>query len=189
LHPPFEAIRWRPNMGQHSIDDFNYAMEQTVVLLHPEKRLETFGTSILKYYLVTEEMDAVNLSRVREGSIEAERPQIISPAHFSKLMLEGFGEEASRLADAMSREAERFAFLKYGFKVKKNDVRFYEVHEPVDLVAARVKEEVQSGKDPLAAVLKGVDDAWEVCLLKFMLDMVMASSGKNMGDLRDRGLL
>ncbi|MDD5262915.1 MAG: hypothetical protein PHD76_13810 [Methylacidiphilales bacterium] len=173
----------------HSIDDFNYAMEQTQILLPPQNRLESFGTSTLQYYLVTEEMDTVNFSRVREGSIEAERPQIITPGNISKLMLEGFGEEASKLAEAVSRNAGRFAFLKYGFSIKKSDVRFYEAHEPIDTVAARVKEEVAAKGNPFSVVLRGVDDAWEVCLLKFMLDMVNASGEKNIRDFRERGLL
>ena len=173
----------------HSIDDFNYAMEQTQVILPPEHRLQTFGTSILHYYLVTEEMDSASCSRVREGSIEADRPQIITPGNFSKLMLEGFGEEAHKLAEAVSRSAHRFAFLKYGFAVKKSAIRYYEVHEPVEVVLGRVKEEVAAKQDPFSAVLKGVDDAWEVCLLKFMLDMVAASGEKNISDFRDKGLL
>jgi len=75
-----------------SNDDFSYALENTVVVRSPEKRLETFSTSVLNYYLITEDMDSVNLSRVREGSIHAERPQVISPQNFSKLILEGFGD-------------------------------------------------------------------------------------------------
>ncbi|MDR0533136.1 MAG: hypothetical protein LBH01_04195 [Verrucomicrobiales bacterium] len=173
----------------HSIDDFNYAMEQTRVILPPEKRLETFGTSVLNYYLITEDMDSVNLSRVREGSIEAARPQIVSPATFSKLMLEGFGEQASRLAEAISANPQRFTFLKYGFTVKKNDIRMYEAHEPVEAVIERVRQDVAAKADPLSAIIKGVDDAWEVCLLKFMLDTAGASGEKNIRDMRDRGLL
>ncbi|MDR1146515.1 MAG: hypothetical protein LBK71_10330 [Verrucomicrobiales bacterium] len=170
-------------------DDFNYALEQTEVLVPPELRLNTFGTSVLNYYLITEDMDAVNLVWVREGSIEAARPQIITPGNMAKLMLEGFGEQAARLAAAVSANPQRFAFLKYGFTVKKNDLRVYEAHEPVDAVIAQVKAAVAAKADPLSAVIKGVDDAWEVCLLKFTLDLAAASGGQNLRDLRDRGLL
>jgi len=34
-----------------------------------------------------------------------------------------------------------------------------------------------------------VDDGWEVCLLKFSLDMVLASGGEHVRDLRRHGLL
>jgi len=34
-----------------------------------------------------------------------------------------------------------------------------------------------------------VDDGWEVCLLKFMVDMIAASMQGNLGDFRERGML
>lgn len=172
-----------------SPDDFQYALENTRVVKAPEKRLETFGTSILNYYLVTEEMDSINASNVREGTIVAERPQIVSPANFSKLLLEGFGEKGERFAQKLNENGHRLAFLKYGFRMKKSDVRFYEVHEPVQAVLDRVKADVEAKNDPLSAVLHGVDDGWEVCLLKFMFDMVSASGEGNINELRERGLL
>ena len=43
--------------------------------------------------------------------------------------------------------------------------------------------------DPLSAVIQGVDDAWEVCLLKFTIDLIERSSGGNLGDLRQHGLM
>ncbi|MEM6822164.1 MAG: hypothetical protein AAF558_09510 [Verrucomicrobiota bacterium] len=170
-------------------DDFTYALENTKVVRPPERRLETFSTSVLNYYLITEDMDSVNLSHVREGSIHAERPQIISPQNFSKLLLDGFGEDAQRYADALSQVGHQLAFLQYGFQVRKNDIRSYEVRDSIEQVTERVKEDVESKNDPLAAVLTGVDDGWEVCLLKFMMDMAMESGEKNIRDLRDRGLL
>ncbi len=170
-------------------DDFNYAMEQARVVLPPEKRLETFGDSFVNYYLVTEDMDQVNLSFVREGTIVAERPQIITPGNLSKFLLEGFGDQAEKYIDQVNEHAHKFAVLKYGFSVKKSDTRFYEVHEPLDQVIAKVKDDVVARKDPMATVLAGVDAGWEVALLKFMLDMILASGQTNIRDLRDRGLL
>ena len=38
-------------------------------------------------------------------------------------------------------------------------------------------------------LLTGVDDGWEVCLLKFMVDMIQTSFPGNMGDFRERGML
>jgi len=43
--------------------------------------------------------------------------------------------------------------------------------------------------EPLTALLTGVDDGWEVCLLKFMIDMISASAPGNIGDFRERGML
>ena len=75
------------------------------MLVAPARRVDTFGTSLFNYFLVTEAMDAVNLSRVREGHIHAERPQILTPQNMAKLMLEGFGDQGRRYAEQISGEA------------------------------------------------------------------------------------
>ncbi len=172
-----------------SPDDFTYALENTHVLLAPSQRLDTFGTSLFNYFLVTEEMGTVNLSRVREGHIHAERPQIVTPQNMTRLLLEGFGDQGERFAEQISAQSGRFAFLKYGFRVSKSDVRSYDVHESVEKVAGQLKEDLLRKNEPLTALLTGVDDGWEVCLLKFMIDMINASVPGNMGDFRERGML
>ena len=39
------------------------------------------------------------------------------------------------------------------------------------------------------AIIQGVDDAWEVCLLKFTVDLIQQSAGPNLGDFKKRGLI
>lgn len=172
-----------------SIDDFQYALENTKVVVPPQQRLETFGATQLNYHLVTEEMDQVNESLVREGHILAAKPELLSPNYFSKLFLEGFGEQAEQFADILNKHGQHFAILKYGFNIKKSDIRTYQVHEPIASVIGRISDQVRDKNDPLAVVLMGVDEGWEVCLLKFMLDMVSASGSDNIDDLRKKGLI
>lgn len=172
-----------------SNDDFQYALENTRVLLAPQQHLATFGTSLFNYYLVTEEMDATNLSRVREGKIHAERPQIISPQNIAKLLLEGFGEQGQRYAEQVSAQSNQFAFLNYGFRVRKDDIRSYDVHESLEAVSGKLKDELTRKNEPLTGLLTGVDDGWEVCLLKFMVDLMVASAPGNLGDFRERGMI
>lgn len=170
-------------------DDFEYALENTRIVVPPRRRIETFGTSVVNYYLVTEEMDAVNLSRVREGEIHAERPQIVAPNYMARVLLEGFGEAAHEYADALAARLKNFAFLKYGFRIRKADIRAYDVAEPLERALDNVRQRVEAKNDPFSTVLTGVDVAWEVCLLKFMVDLIQASAQGNMDDLRGRGLL
>lgn len=172
-----------------SQDDFQFALENTRVVVPPEKRIETFGTSVLNYTLVTEDMDRPDFCHVREGSIVAERPQIISPENIAKLLLEGFGGEAERFAEMVNRQSHRFAVLKYGFRIRKADIRSYEAHDTLERLIGRVADQVKARKDPLATVLSGVEEGWEVCLLKFMFDLVSASGEGNLRDFREKGLL
>jgi hypothetical protein len=170
-------------------DDFAYALENTQVVLAPSRRLDSFGTSLVNYFLVTEEMDAVNFSRVREGRIHAERPQIVAPQHMARLLLEGFGEKGERFAEQINEQAGKFAFLKYGFRMSKAEVRSYDVHDSLENVAGKLKHELENRNEPLTALVTGVDDGWEVCLLKFMVDLINSSAPGNLGDFRERGLL
>jgi len=172
-----------------SEDSFQYAIENTRVVLAPDRRIETFGSTQFHFHLVTEIMDEVNVVRVRDGRIQAERPQIISPGNYSKLLLEGFGEKARSFADWLEEHGEKLAFMKYGFQFRKMDVVESIVHSPVEEVIARVRDQISTAEEPLSAIIHGVDDAWEVCLLKFTVDLIQQSAGGNANDFRRRGLL
>lgn len=170
-------------------DNFEYAIENTQVILAPEQKIATFGSTSFHFYLISELMDRVNEVRVRNGKIQADRPQILTPEHFSRLLLEGFGEKAQRYVDQLREHARNAAVLRYGFQFRKTDVTERMFHDPIEAVVARTKSQVEDLQEPLSAVIQGVDDAWEVCLLKFTIDMIERSAGGNMGDFRERGLI
>jgi hypothetical protein len=170
-------------------DDFQYALENTQVLVAPQSRIETFGNTRFRFILISELMDRANQVRVRDGHLQAERPQIMTPGHYAHVLLEGFGERAREFAEWLERHPERFALLRYGFQFKKSEVTEELVESSMEKVVARVKQRVRDADDPLSVVIQGVDDAWEVCLLKFTVDMIQQSAGGNMGDFKRRGLL
>jgi len=172
-----------------SEDSFQYAVENTKVVVAPDRRIETFGNTNFRFHLVTELMDEVGVVRVRQGRIEADRPQIIAPGQYSKLMLEGFGEQARKFANWLESRPERLAFLKYGFQFRKTDVVESIAHNSPEEVIERIKSSLNRAEEPLSAIIMGVDDAWEVCLLKFTVDLVQQSAGGNLNDFRQRGLL
>jgi len=72
-------------------DDFDYAIENTQVIVAPERQIATFGSTSFNFYLISELMDRVDQIRIRNGKIHAERPQILTPEHYCRLLLEGFG--------------------------------------------------------------------------------------------------
>ena len=170
-------------------DDFQYAIENTRVILAPERQIATFGSTSFRFYLISELMDQVNEIRVRDGRIHAERPQILTPEHYSRLLLEGFGEKAAKYADMLRERMANMAVLRYGFQFRKTDVVENRVRDTMEAVVERTRHQVERSAEPLSAVIQGVDDAWEVCLLKFTIDLIERSSGGNMGDFRRRGLV
>jgi hypothetical protein len=132
----------------YSEDDLRYAIENTRVILSPERRIETFGTTSFHFYLVTELMDSVSEIRVRDS-----------------------------------------ALLKYGFQIRKEDLSESLVHDSVEAVLDRVANQVPAALRGSSAVIHGVDEGWEVCLLKFTIEMMQQSAGGNIQDFRRRGML
>ena len=170
-------------------DDFQYAIENTQVILAPERKIATFGSTSFRFFLISELMDRVNEVRVRDGRIHADRPQILTPDYFSRMLLEGFGEKAERYIEQLREHTRNMAVLRYGFQFRKTDVTEQMFRDPIEAVVARTKTHVQGLQEPLSAVIQGVDEAWEVCLLKFTIDMIERSSDGNLGDFQKRGLL
>jgi hypothetical protein len=170
-------------------ENFEYAIENTQVILAPEQQIATFGSTSFNFYLISELMDRVDSVRVRNGKIHAERPQILTPEHYTRLLLEGFGEKAQQYVDQLRERMHNIAVLRYGFQFRKTDMTEETLRDSVGAVINRTKRLVENANEPLSAVIQGVDDAWEVCLLKFTIDMIERSSGGNLGDFRKRGLI
>ncbi len=169
--------------------DFHYAMENTRVVIQPQRTIETFGSTSFRFLLVSELMDEVNAVRIRGGRIEAERPRIMSPHHFSKLLLDGFGGLAREYADWVEQHSNSFRILRYGFQFRKSDLEQSIVRDSMEAVLGQLKEDLDGKRDPTAALIAGVDEAWEVCLLKFTMDLIQRSSGENLDEWKRRGLI
>lgn len=169
--------------------DISYALEQTQVIYEPDRRIDTFGTTQFQFQLVSELMDTVGAVRVREGVIEADKPMILRPEGMGGFDFEGFGPQAEVFGDWLKQHMDRLAILRYGFSFRKNDVSEHEVHEPMDEVCGKLVEEARRSGNPMRAVIRGVDDVWEVCLLKFTVEMIEKSQGINLFDFKRRGLL
>jgi len=170
-------------------DTFEYAVENTQIIRAPERRIATFGQTSFKFFLVSELMDVVGSVRIRTGDLHAERPQIITPDYLQRTLSEDFGERAGEFIDWLREHAPQLAVLKYGFRFRKANVSESVVHSPLEDVLGRINVEVDRSEDPLSAIIQGVDEGWEVSLLKFASDMIESSAPDNLGDWKRRGLI
>src|SRR5438270_13968767 len=170
-------------------DDFDYTIKNTHVIVAPERQIATFGSTSFNFYLISELMDRVDRVRIRNGKIHAERPQILTPEHYCRLLLEGFGEKAERYVDRLREHARNIAVLRYGFQFRKTDLSEQTLRDSIDAVSNRTRQNVERKSEPLSALIHGADDAREVDLRMFTIDLVERSSGGNLGDFRKRGLV
>jgi hypothetical protein len=168
--------------------DFWYAVNNTEVVLMPSGRLETFGSTVLHYHLVSELMDTVNQVRVREGRLKAGQPAIVTPEAYSRIVLEGFGEEASNYIDWLKEHEKEIRVLQYGYTLRRESFSEHIISDNLKSVVERVKAEVKERNDPLSAVLVGVDLPWDVCLIKLFREVIQRSAPHNVRELQKRRL-
>lgn len=173
----------------HSEFDFQYAIENTKVLHEPDRRIDTFGTTQFEFQLVTELMDSTNVTRVRHGRIEAERPLIVTPTVTDDWSFEGFGAEAEAFGQWVKNHLKDLAILRYRFNFKRTTVSEEIVHESFATVCDKLLTEQRASGNPMRAIIQGVDDTWEISLLRFFFEMIEKSHNINMFDFKRRGLL
>jgi len=56
-------------------------------------------------------------------------------------------------------------------------------------VVRNLDEKIDKEGNQLATIIKGIDELWDVSLLKFIFDMTRYSVGSNLSELGRRGLL
>jgi hypothetical protein len=194
---PFHCIQGNPGETRgtlmHSPDDIHYALETTRVLREPDRRIQTFGETRFEFQLISELMDRAGQVRIRSGEVEAQRPRILKPEAFRELEFEGFNPATrarfERMVEKFRAEGHDLAFLQYGFHFRRGEVHEEIVHDSMDAVRGRVMEEIRRSGNPSLAVIEGVDDAWEICILKFSFEMILRSHEINAFDFKRRGLI
>lgn len=166
--------------------DFWYAVNNTDIVLMPSRHLETFGTTVLQYHLISELMDSVGRVRIREGRMQANQPEIITPQSYSETLLEGFGEEATKYVEWLKEHEADIRILQYGYKLKQESFTENVVSEDKQAVVDRVESQVKDRGDPLSAVVVGVDHPWDVCLIKLFWEVVQSSAHTNVQQLAQK---
>jgi len=167
------------------------AVEQTWVVRYPRQRLATFGTTNIAYYVVTEpiyeEMDAQKKEGVvRTGRVKAERPAVVTPTY--AMNLQGFSPEAYEyLRDVAQHSGPNSAGILYQYR---NEVGKLDIVSGVPSeIAHKISGDLDSRREDLSVVMVGVDELWDVALLKFIYEFTSSSVAGNIQEFRSRGLL
>ncbi len=172
-------------------DKIQYVVEHTEVLRPPKQTLATFGITNIYYYLVTEPVYAELLARVeetvvREGKLVAERPKIVTPFYLLNLF-EGFehGEEYAQYV--VERYGPHEPGLLYRYRNEPAETSI--LSSPMESVVYNINQKIDREGNPLATIIKGVDEMWDVSLMKFIHDITSGSLRSNVMELGMRGFL
>ena len=182
------GYNWRVTEIQR---DWMRAVERTWVVRYPKQTLATFGTTNISYYVVTEPIyseltPAATEGVVRKGRVIAEKPAIVTPTY--AMNLEGFSPEAY--------EYMRHAAMAYGpnhpgilYRYENRAENFDIVSGEASEIAHHISDDLEQRKDNLSVVMVGVDEWWDVALLKFIYEFTSSSAQRNFGEMSARGLL
>ena len=147
-------------MSRDRTYDFLYAAEATRVLHAPTRALETFGTTSVNYHLLAELEDHPGKIRIREGRLQANKPEIITPERYVKDEFEGFGEMAKLYYDFLKQHEDEMKILKYGYRLKQEAFSEQIVTDSMESVAARVIRGVKEGWLPAGTYAPAARKAW-----------------------------
>ena len=163
----------------------------TVVVRPPKQGLATFGTTVVTYNLVTAPLyrsldvpGGKDEAVIRRGTVKAEPPKIVTPDFLMRS--EGFGAEAREFLRELARRGQGDdPGMLYTYSNEPGGMEIVS-NRPED-VAERISERIERESKPLEAVILGVDELWDVSLMKFIFDLTHQSAPDNAADFRRSG--
>jgi hypothetical protein len=175
------------------IDDerIKEAVNRTEILRLPKRSLATFGTTNIYYYLVTEPayselVKGGNETVIREGKVIAERPRIVTPYYLSNI--EGFSSDARKYFEILIKtHGANAPGLFYSYKNEPEELTI--VADSLLAVVDKLNLDIDKSGNPLTSIIKGLDELWDVSLLKFIYELTRSSLPDNLMQLGSKGLL
>ena len=175
------------------IDDekIKYTVQHTEILRPPKQSLDTFGTTNIYYYLVTEPAYSelirnITETVIREGRVIAEKPRIVTPYYLSRL--EGFSTDAKRYFDMLIKaHGPNAPGLFYTYRNEPKELNI--VSDDWLSVVDKLNAEIDKRGEPLTSIIKGEDELWDVSLMKFIYEITRSSLPSNLYQMGSRGLL
>jgi hypothetical protein len=167
-----------------------YAARHTEIIRYPRQHLATFGVTNIYYYLLTEPTyseisDDTNETVIREGRVIAERPKIVTPYYLTHL--EGFSYDARQyFQKLLMMHGPNAPGLFYTYKNESKGLNI--VSDKLPAVIEKLNTEIDQKDDPLATIIKGQDDLWDVSLLKFIYEITSRSVHDNVAQMGSMGM-
>ena len=171
--------------------DWKKVLENTSIIRFPKQKLATFGNTSIKYYVITEPLYKVIDSKseevvVRTGVVVAEKPAIITP--FYAMHLQGFSEDAYEyFKELSSKSGQNSPGILYQYRNEPSEMEI--VSGSPKEIATNIDSDLEKNKNDMSVVMIGIDEYWDVALLKFVYEVTANSITNNINEFSSRGLL
>jgi hypothetical protein len=166
-------------------------MNNTKIILTPKNALSTYNQTKVRYHIVTEPLykEVSNYkseeSVIRHGLVTAQTPQVVTNDFLYKMS--GFGEEAKEFFKELNRVfGKNDPALLYNYKNESTDLEI--VSGNPQEVSERIKSRLINSQTN-HAVIRGINNLWDVSLLKFIFEYTKTSAKSNFQDLNNSGML
>jgi hypothetical protein len=159
------------------------ALKETEILKSPENLISTSRPTTLHYYVLAEPAyleifkNEGPETKLREGKITWEKPKLLTPGYL--LQMEGFSDEAKKALQMMVRQNPDMAGLLYQMKYRKETQRTITLARTIQDTFHRIKDELREKDDLITVIIKGVDELWDVSLMKFVQELIIQSAYKS----------
>ncbi|MCK5567355.1 MAG: hypothetical protein KAI62_05540 [Actinomycetia bacterium] len=157
------------------------ALKNTEVILEPKELISSYGSTTVHYYMLAipmylqfEGKSKDSETIVREGRITWQKPKLLTPSYM--LRLEGFSEEARKALEMLAMEDSDLAMLLYKLRLVRDSEKMDIVSESLNSVLDKIIGDINKKGDKHTAVIKGVDQFWDVSLSKFTQELMSRSA-------------
>lgn len=169
-------------------------LENTEILLEPDELLATDHATTLHYYVLSKPYYLEEFpeegpeTKVREGSITWEKPKLLTPDYM--VNMKGFSGEAKKAMQMMAHDNPDLAALLYKMNYRQHSINTFIIGAEMETAEAEIRKEVDKADGRLNVIIKGVDELWDVSLLKFIQTLMLKSAYKSqLPDYEDKGFL
>ena len=167
------------------------ALEKTWFVRIPKQHLATFGITNINYYVLTcpvyqDEYSKNPETVIRTGKVIAEKPSVITPTYALNLL--GFSSDAYEYFQHIANEyGPNQAGILYQYRKETKNMEIV-TGMPQD-IANNINEDLDKKNENMSVVMVGVDELWDVALLKFIYELTNFSAVSNITEFQGRGLL
>jgi len=162
-------------------EKIRFALENTEVIKSPKKLLSTFESTTVHYYMLSipfylefEGKSPDSETVIREGRIMWQKPKLVTPGYI--LRMEGFSEEAKKAFSILAGYNSDIAMMLYRLRFAKDYEHMEIVSNRLEEVAQKIGDDIEKKQDPFCAIIKGVDEFWDVSLSKFIYELAVNSA-------------
>ncbi|MCC3144512.1 hypothetical protein LJ207_04140 [Halanaerobium sp. Z-7514] len=158
-------------------------LENTEILLEPEDLISTSHDTTLHYFVLSEPYYLEEFpeegpeTKVREGKITWEKPKLLTPDYM--INMSGFSGEAKKAMQMIANDNPDLAGLLYKMNYRKQSISTFTISREIEKAQEEIEKERINDEDNLTVIIKGVDELWDVSLMKFIQSLMLKSAYKS----------